>query len=44
MCTFQAAERLLYHWKSFPIVLPASLTDVHSGSGDGTEVLSNVSM
>ena len=35
----QAAERLLYHWKSFPIVLPPSLTETRNGSGDGSEVL-----
>ncbi|ESO09434.1 hypothetical protein HELRODRAFT_168417 [Helobdella robusta] len=31
----EAAEKLLYHWKSLPIVLPPSITDDNLEAGDG---------
>lgn len=36
----QVAEKLLYHWKSFPIVLPPSITDDLDGDSDSFEHIS----
>ena len=38
-CIKVIAEKTLYHWKFFPIILPASLTGLDDGTGEQINTL-----